>query len=366
MSNSPPPYDSLLFISFGGPEGPDDVMPFLENVLRGKNVPRERMLEVAEHYNHFDGVSPINEQNRELIAALKSAFAAAGIELPIYWGNRNWDPLLPATLAEMRDQGHRRSLAFFTSMFSCYSGCRQYRENIAAAQAEVGEGAPAVEKLRFGFNHPGFIEAMGDRVREAMEQLAAKTPQGPQLVFTAHSIPFSMSDNADYEKQLRESCRLVAETVGVADWKLVYQSRSGPPQQPWLEPDVCDYLKEGHESGELKAVVVVPIGFISDHMEVMFDLDEEAADLCEAIGLPMARAGTVGTHPAYVKMIVDLVCERLHPGPENPRTALGELGPWHDVCPSNCCLYPQQRRPATAGAGAPNAGHGPGRPAPSN
>lgn len=337
------PYDSFLLVSFGGPEGPDDVMPFLENVLRGKNVPRERMLEVAEHYNHFGGVSPINQQNRDLLDAIETEFRSAGVDLPVYWGNRNWSPTFPETLQQMKNDGRKRALAFFTSMFSCYSGCRQYRENIIAAREEVGEGAPIVEKVRFGFNHPGFVGAMQQRVAEAISELENVPTEQVTLLFTAHSIPNSMADNCDYEKQLRESCRLIAGETTVAGWELVYQSRSGPPQQPWLEPDVCDYISEQHEAGNLKAVVIIPVGFVSDHMEVMFDLDEEAAELCEKLGVPMSRAGTVGTHPQFVQMIRELVVERMTQAEQRP--ALGELGPWHDVCPSNCCLYTPARRP---------------------
>ncbi|MEM1070828.1 MAG: ferrochelatase [Planctomycetota bacterium] len=330
-----PPYDSFLLVSFGGPEGPDDVLPFLENVLRGKRVPRERMLEVAEHYNQFGGVSPINEQNRNLITALKEEFDRAGIDLPIYFGNRNWDPLLPDTLRQMRDDGRKRALAFFTSMFSCYSGCRQYRENIAAAQEEVGEGAPIVEKVRMGFNHPGFIATMAHSVRDAIDSLPAKSSEATVL-FTAHSIPISMSDNCDYVKQLTEACRLVAEACGMTNWRLVYQSRSGPPHQPWLEPDICDTIEEMHDAKQLTSVVVCPIGFISDHMEVMFDLDEEAAETCEERQIPFARASTAGTSHSFIGMIRNLIEERT--GRIGSKDALGELGAWHDVCPVNCCL----------------------------
>lgn len=353
MSEALPPYDSLLLLSFGGPEGPDDVMPFLENVLRGKPVPRERMLEVAEHYYHFGGVSPINAQNRALLEAIEKALEAAGVDLPVYWGNRNWHPMLEDTLREMRDDGKKRALAFFTSTFSCYSGCRQYRENIAAAQKAVGEDAPLVEKVRMGFNHPGFVRSLADGVEAAAKSLREEHDADPRIVFTAHSIPMTMADNCDYEKQLRESCRLVAEMAGIKDWVLVYQSRSGPPQQPWLEPDVCDYLEAEHEAGTLPPVIITPIGFVSDHMEVMFDLDEEAAELCQAKGIPMRRSSTAGTHPAFVNMIVELIQERLDPS--RPREALGDLGPWHDVCPSNCCLYPRQRPPAAAGRPAAGA-----------
>lgn len=336
MTNS---YDALLLVSFGGPEGPDDVMPFLENVLRGRNVPRERMLEVAEHYNHFGGVSPINAQNRALIDALREEFRSAGLKLPIYWGNRNWHPLLPDTLRQMRDDGVRRAIAFFTSSFSSYSGCRQYRENVAAAQQAVGEGAPQVDKLRAFYNHPGFIEPMIDRVREALEKIPAERRSAARLVFTAHSIPTSMAAGCKYEQQLREASGLVAAALGRDDFDLVYQSRSGPPTQPWLEPDVNDKLRELSAAG-VRDAVVIPIGFISDHMEVMYDLDDEAAKTAQGLGLNMVRAGTVGTHPRFVRMIRELVEERIRG--EGERPALGILGPSHDVCPVDCCPAPQR------------------------
>lgn len=337
-------YDALLVVSFGGPEGPDEVMPFLENVLRGKPVPRERMLEVAEHYQHFGGVSPINQQNRELIAAVQADFEAHGLELPVYWGNRNWHPLLPETFKQMKADGVQRAVAFFTSAFSSYSGCRQYRENIRAAQDEVGEDAPQVDKLRMFFNHPGFIQPMAELTREAMTKLA--DPQAATVLFTAHSIPHSMASNCRYEMQLREACGLVAERAGIANWELVYQSRSGPPTQPWLEPDVCDVLRERHEAGKLESAVIIPIGFISDHMEVLFDLDTEARELCDDLGVPMVRVPTVGVHPRFVQMVRELVVERMEGHGDRP--ALGSLGPSHDVCPVDCCMY-TPRRPAAAG-----------------
>ena len=340
-----PEYDSFLLVSFGGPEGQDDVIPFLENVLRGKNVPRERMLEVAEHYKHFGGVSPINEQNRQLLSAIESEFRTHGIDLPLYWGNRNWHPLLPDTLRQMREDGCRRTLAFFTSMFSCYSGCRQYRENIAAAREEVGEGAPIVEKVRMGFNHPQFIGTMAESVKRAIAALDTDSTEVTAL-FSAHSIPLSMAENCDYERQLREASRLVAEAAGVSNWRLVFQSRSGPPQQPWLEPDICDAIAEQDDTGTLGAVVIVPIGFVSDHMEVMFDLDEEAAALCKERGIKMSRAATAGISTGFVQMIRMLVEERI--GSRSNRDAAGELGAWHDVCPENCCLYTPRRPPAAA------------------
>ena len=336
-----PPFDSILLVSFGGPEGPDEVLPFLENVLRGKNVPRERMMEVVEHYQHFGGVSPINAQNRALIAALRSELDATGIRLPIYWGNRNWNPMLADTLREMKADGRHRAVAFFTSMFSCYSGCRQYRENIQVAQQEVGEGAPTVEKVRKGFNHPMFIEAQADLVRQGLEQIAAPKRSATKLLFTAHSIPMSMADNSNYVKQLKEAAKLVATAVRSENWELVFQSRSGPPQQPWLEPDVCDRIEELAASGT-NDVAIIPLGFVSDHMEVLFDLDTEAKATCDTLGLGMVRVPSVGTHPTFIKMIRELIQERIENWPT--RAAIGDLPASHDVCPVDCCLYPQQRR----------------------
>lgn len=344
MTEELPPYDSFLLVSFGGPEGPDDVIPFLENVLRGKHVPRERMLEVAEHYNSFGGVSPINQQNRELLEAIRSELDRRGIKLKTYWGNRNWHPLFADTLRQMRDDGCRRALAFFTSMFSCYSGCRQYRENIIAARDEVGPNAPIVDKLRMGFNHPGFITAMSNSLRDAIASLGSASDE-TVVLFTAHSIPLSMADHCDYVKQLQESSRLVAEGCGVKDWRLVYQSRSGPPAQPWLEPDICDAIAQMDDQQKLSSLIIVPIGFVSDHMEVLYDLDQEAADLCRQREIRMARARTAGTDPSFVGMIGELIEERL--GMRSGREAIGHLGPWHDVCPDDCCLYTPRRPPTS-------------------
>ncbi|MBC8353128.1 MAG: ferrochelatase [Planctomycetes bacterium] len=328
-------YDAILVVSFGGPEGPEDVMPFLENVLRGKNVPRERMLEVAEHYKQFDGVSPINQQCRELMEALKNELAEYGPNLPIYWGNRNWQPLLADTLRQMKVDGVKRALAFMTSAFSSYSGCRQYREDVARAQAEVGEGACEIHKLRMFYNHPGYIEPVREHVGAALDRIPADHQATTQIIYTAHSIPNTMANGCDYEKQLKESCRLVSEAFPEQSWRLVYQSRSGPPSQPWLEPDICDYLKELHEAGEATDVIVSPIGFISDHLEVLFDLDTEAQDLCGELGLNMIRAATVGNHPRFIEMIRELIFERASDG---PKSCWGELGPNHDDCPEDCCL----------------------------
>ncbi len=329
-------YDALLVVSFGGPEKPEDVIPFLENVTRGRNIPQERLLEVAEHYYHFGGKSPINEQNRALIAALGKELNARGIKLPIYWGNRNWSPFLADALRQMRAASVRNVLAFMTSAYSSYSGCRQYRENVAAAQAEVGEGAPKVDKLRVFYNHPGFIEACAARVRESLSEL---TGTNVHLVVSAHSIPCSMAETSDYQKQLREAARLVAEQVGMAHWDLVYQSRSGPPTQPWLGPDILDHLRDLHGRG-IKDVVVAPLGFISDHMEVLYDLDTEAMDLARELGMNLLRAATVGTHTAFIRAVCQLIEERL--SPNEPKLAVGHFGPNHDVCPANCCPPPQR------------------------
>jgi len=328
-------YDAFLLVSFGGPEGPDDVMPFLENVVRGRNVPRARLESVAEHYYHFGGRSPINEQNRALIAALEEEFGEHGVRLPIYFGNRNWRPYLADALRRMQPDGIRRAVALFTSVFSCYSSCRQYRENIAAAQEEVGTNAPEVHKLRAFFNHPGFIEAMADRVGAALNELPAERRGAAALVFCTHSIPRTMADRSAHEQQFAESSRLVADAVGHGRWTLAYQSRSGPPTQPWLEPDICDKLDELKADGTAD-VVVIPIGFVSDHLEVLWDLDNEAQQHAAEIGLTMIRAGTVGTHPRFVAMIRELVTERIENQPEKP--ALGILGPCRDVCPADCCL----------------------------
>jgi ferrochelatase len=327
-------YDAILVVSFGSPEGMADVVPFLENVLRGKNVPREWMLEVAEHYRQFGGVSPLNAQNRALIAALETELNANGPRLPIYWGNRNWHPLLPDSLRRMAADGVRRALAFVTSAYSSYSGCRQYLENIEDARAEVGPAAPPVDKLRVFFNHPGFIEPQIERAREALERIPAERRGTARLMFTAHSIPTAMARGCVYELQLREASRLIAAGIGLARWELAFQSRSGTPNQPWLEPDIRDWLRAAKAEG-VGDVVIVPIGFVSDHVEVIYDLDIEARAVCESQEINMERAGTVGTHPRFIRMIRELIVERIEGRSERP--ALGTLGPSHDVCPVDCC-----------------------------
>ena len=337
------PYDALLVVSFGGPEAPDEVLPFLENVLRGRNVPRERMLSVAHHYEMFGGVSPINGQNRALIAALEREFGESNLNLPVYWGNRNWHPLLADTLRQMRDEGVRRALAFVTSAYSSYSGCRQYREDIEGARAAVGAGAPPIDKLRVFYNHPGFITPNVENLRAALARIPYERRRAARVAFTAHSIPLSMASTCDYQAQLLETCQLVADGAGHARWQLVFQSRSGSPAQPWLEPDICDHLRELQRDGATDAVVA-PVGFISDHMEVLYDLDTEARQVADEIGLNLVRAATVGTHPTFIRMIRDLVVERISGDPVRP--ALGTRGAKEDVCPADCCLM---------GAGRPNA-----------
>ncbi len=333
-------YDAILVVSFGGPERHEDVIPFLKNVLRGKPVPRERLLAVAEHYYHFDGRSPINQQTRDLISALKDELAGHGPRLPVYWGNRNWHPMLAETVRQMKDDGVQRALAFVTAAYSSYSGCRQYREDIARAQAEAGEGAPAVDKIRVFFNHPGLLDATEDRLRDALGQIPADARQRVQIVYVAHSIPMSMANTSDYVRQLEEVRRLMSVRIGSNHDVLVYQSRSGAPGQPWLEPDILDHLREVKTRNLASAVVIAPIGFISDHMEVLYDLDVEARQLCDSLALPMARARTVGVHPRFIAMIRELILERTA---GSAPLALGTLGPRQNVCEENCCPAPQRR-----------------------
>ncbi|MGI8960685.1 MAG: ferrochelatase [Bryobacteraceae bacterium] len=331
--------DAILILSFGGPKRTEDVLPFLENVTRGRNVPRERLLAVAEHYYALGGKSPINDQCRDLVAALRSELEQHGLRLPIYWGNRNWHPMLADTLREMRRDGVRHALAFVTSPYSSYSGCRQYREDIAAAQAEVGRGAPKIDKVRVFYNHPQFIEASANRVCETLSTSFNNELDAVRLVISAHSVPCSMADTSDYETQLRETSRLVAEAVGCKSWDLVFQSRSGPPGQPWLGPDILEHLR-ALRGENVRNILVAPLGFISDHVEVLYDLDTEALYLASELGIKMARSATVGTHPAFIKMIRLLIAERLFPN--EPRLAIGAFGPRHDFCALDCCPAPQR------------------------
>ena len=340
-----PAYDAFLLVSFGGPEGPDDVMPFLQNVTRGRGVPPERLASVAVHYYAVGGLSPINQQCRDLLAAIRAAFPASGLLLPVYWGNRNWTPYLTDTVQAMADDGVRRAVALVTSAYSSYSGCRQYLEDIERAHAAVGPNAPRIDKMRRFFNHPGFIEPFAASARAALATLPAGLRDDAHLVFTAHSIPVAMAEasgpggTSRYVAELTEAAGLVAERTGDGQhpWTLAYQSRSGPPAQPWLEPDIRDHLGELYKSGT-KAVVVVPVGFVSDHMEVRHDLDVEAAETAGALGLAFARAATPGSDPRFVSMVAELVRERLA-RPDDTDLALGGMGvPSHD-CPADCCRY---------------------------
>jgi protoporphyrin/coproporphyrin ferrochelatase len=333
------PYDAVVVVSFGGPEGPDDVMPFLENVTRGRGVPRERLEEVAEQYlTTSGGVSPINAQNRALVEALVVELATSGIDLPVYWGNRNWHPLLTDTVARMAADGATRALAFVTSAYSSYSGCRQYREDIERARAEVGEGAPRIDKIRQFWNHPGFIEPFRDGLRTALDGLDPDRRSRARLVFSAHSLPVSMAATSDYQAQLLDAVELVAGTVAPElDRDLVWQSRSGPPQVPWLEPDINDHLRALAAEG-VDTVVVVPIGFVSDHQEVVFDLDTQATATAAGLGMTIVRVPTPGTDPRFVAMVRELIVERLDQSA--PRRALGHLGVRPGECAADCCPAP--------------------------
>ncbi len=326
--------DAILLVSFGGPEKPADVMPFLENVTRGRAVPPERLAEVARHYHHFGGRSPINDQNRALLQNLRALLEREGPPLPVYWGNRNWHPLLADTLRQMTRDGITRAFAFVTSAFSSYSGCRQYRENLAQAKIDAGAGL-TIEKLRVYYNHPGFLGPVARNVRAALAELP-----GARLIFTAHSIPESMALTSPYESQLREASGWVAAACGQAGFDLVYQSRSGPPTVPWLGPDILDHLRQLHATG-IRSVILAPIGFTSDHLEVVYDLDTEAQTLCRELGMKMIRAGTPGNDPEFVTMIRELVLERLDLVP--PRVARGLSLP-NGLCGEMCCAAPRRSR----------------------
>ncbi|MGN6780990.1 MAG: ferrochelatase [Marmoricola sp.] len=346
------PYDALLLVSFGGPEKPDDVVPFLRNVTRGRDIPEERLLEVGEHYFGFGGRSPINDQNRALLAAIREDLASHGVDLPVYWGNRNWDPYFADALEAMRADGVRRAICFVTSAYSSYSGCRQYRENLAGA-AEAVEGAPELDRLRVYFNHPGFVEPMVDNTLQALAELPDDARQGAHVLFVTHSIPTAMSESSgpgtpvpDGGAYVRQH-RTVADAVmaGVRErtgqvhrHELVFCSRSGPPHVPWLEPDVNDRLRELAADG-VRGVVVVPIGFVSDHMEVVYDLDTEAAATAAELGLGFARAATCGVDPRFVAMVRELVLERAaaERGADPDRPTVGALPAAWDRCQPDCC-----------------------------
>lgn len=366
-------YDALLLVSFGGPEGQDDVLPFLRNVTRGRGVPDERLEEVAHHYRAFGGVSPINAQNRELRAALEAELRARGIDLPVLWGNRNWDPYLADALRAAHAAGHRRLLALVTSAYSSYSGCRQYREDLARALAETGlAGEVTIDKVRQYFDHPGFVAPFAAGVRAALERVRAALPDADlrrdvHVLFATHSIPTAtattsgppgaaLGPDGAYGAQHRAVAAVVMAALGdegsEVPWELVFQSRSGSPHVPWLEPDVNDAIEALADRGA-RAVVVVPLGFVSDHMEVLWDLDEEALATARRVGLHAERAPTPGVDPAFVAGLVDLVAERLA-GPDGAalaptRPALTDLGPWYDVCRPGCCANPRAALPAVAG-----------------
>ena len=364
--NHASPYDALLLLSFGGPEGPGDVMPFLENVTHGRGIPRERLAAVAEHYLHFGGRSPINDQNRELLAALRTELDGRGLDgLPLLWGNRNWEPYVTDVLREAHEAGARRVLTIFTSAYSSYSSCRQYREDLGRTlQVLADEGRVLeVDKIRHYFNHPAFTDVNAQAVADALEDLPEDTRAGARVVFVTHSIPDAMNEASGppaagggaYVRQHLDVAAEVARRAGEhagreLTWDLTYCSRSGPPTQPWLEPDVNDHLRSLHADG-VPAVVVAPIGFVSDHMEVKFDLDTEAAETAEEIGLPFARAATVGAHTQFVAGLVDLVLERAEEarGGSPARPAGGALGASHTVCPVDCCRNLRADLPAATG-----------------
>jgi len=347
-----PAYDAVLVLSFGGPEGPEDVMPFLERVTGGRGVPRERLEEVAQHYLHFGGVSPINAQTAAFLERLRGALEARGVGLPVYWGNRNWHPLLEDTVAAMARDGIRRAIAYATSTFSSYPGCRQYLEDVERARLVVGPAAPIVDKLVPCWDQRGFLEAVRDRALEGLAALPSDARGRVELVFTAHSIPLSMAATSDYEAQLAEASAWVAaavdearRTMGLAgelEWSRAWQSRSGPPAQPWLEPDICDHLRD--VAKRATGVVVVPIGFVSDHMEVAYDLDLEAAAVAESIGLPMVRAGTVGVAPTFVDAVADLLAAKVEGRPAPAGVAKGGARP--DPCSAGCCPRPPRPAPS--------------------
>lgn len=344
-------YDALLVVSFGGPEGPDDVEPFLDNVLRGLPIKPESRRHIVERYQSFGGVSPINRQVREFIAALKGELDARGPALPIYWGNRNWHPLLPDTLKQMSTDGVESALVYVTSIFGSYSGCRRYREDLYMA-AQTLDRPLTIDKLRLGFNHPGFIEAATARVAASLSRIEPTARLETPILFTAHSLPASMANHAPYERQLADVCTVISERLSHPRWQLVYQSNNASyGREAWLGPDIAEAL-EDVAAGGARHVVVVPIGFVCDHLEVVIDLDIEAAAVAARLGLDMIRAKTVGSHPAYIGMVRDLIVERMSARTQRP--ALGTLGPSPDACAPGCCLSgrPGATRPAVAGSDA--------------
>ncbi len=344
-------YDAVLVVAFGGPEGPDEVMPFLENVLRGISIPAAAMERIAQRYHRFGGVSPINAETRAFVAALEAELRAHDIALPVYWGNRNWHPLLPDTLKKMQADGVQRAIAHVTSTFASYSGCRKYREDLYEATAGLDD-APVIDKLRLGFNHPGFIATIMGRAQAALEKVPAERRADTPLLFTAHSLPVSMAEHASYQAQLREACLLVIDGLDHDEWALAYQSNNAAYDEPWLETDICEVLRELGKAG-VADVVVVPIGFVCDHMEIVLDLDIEARAVAEEAGVNMIRAATVGAHPTYVTMVRELIEERMSPDAE--RLSVGVLGPSHDLCPADCCLSGRPGKPKPTLCGVPAA-----------
>lgn len=361
---TPVAYDAIILAGFGGPEGQDDVIPFLRNVTRGRGIPDERLEEVAHHYRHFGGVSPINEQNRRLKAALEAELSSRGIDLPVIWGNRNWDPYLADALREAAERGFTTLIGLTTSAYSSYSSCRQYREDFAMALEATGlEGELRIDKVRQYFDHPGFVEPFVDGLRTALADLAERgiADSAIRVLFSTHSIPTGDAERSGprdrafeaggaYPAQhLAVAEAVMRETGSSVPWQLVYQSRSGPPTQPWLEPDVNEVIAALPGEG-VEAVVIVPVGFVSDHMEVLWDLDTEATETAEEHGLAVIRTPTPGTHPAYVRGLVDLVLERVQGTPTAERPALTDLGPWYDVCRRGCCENARLGfKPAVAG-----------------
>lgn len=389
------PFDAILFSSFGGPEGQDDVIPFLRNVTRGRGIPDERLEEVAVHYRTMGGVSPINAQNTRMIAELEAELARRGLDLPVYFGNRNWKPFNTEAVQRIHADGHRHALGLVTSAFSSYSGCRQYREDFAMALQETGlTGELTIDKVRVYGTQPGFLEPVVDGIREAIRELRAEghAPERIQILFSTHSIPVSMAEASGpeetrtagsggwYVAQHLSACRWVTEQLGadvedLPEWRLVYQSRSGAPHMPWLGPDVNDVIEEIAAEKSADAVVVVPIGFVTDHMEVIWDLDTEAKDTAAEQGLGFRRVATAGTDPRFISALVDLIEERLDP--ERERVDVIDFGPTPDVCGPRCCVSRMCRptvsgvdsdedvaraKEAAATAGGRPGGHPGGRP----
>jgi ferrochelatase len=360
MPSPADPYDALLLVSFGGPERAEDVVPFLRNVTAGRGIPDERLVEVGAHYALFGGRSPINDQNRDLLTAIRQDLAGNGLDLPVYWGNRNWDPYLTDTLEQMKADGITRAACIVTSAYSSYSGCRQYRENLADAVAAV-PGAPRLDRLRAYFNHPGFVEPNVDATLAALALLPEDARREAHLVFVTHSIPDAMNEGSGpiggaYVHQHRTVMdeigdRVRDETGHRYPATLVYCSRSGPPSMPWLEPDVNDFLATLHADG-VPAAVLVPIGFVSDHMEVIYDLDTEALATARDLGMACERAATAGVDPRFVTMVRELLLERaaVERGEDVERVAVGPVPAAWDVCAAGCCANPRGPRPALCGS----------------